>query len=99
MKLTNLCDDDLWKVSMLKTRKGTATSDALRAQQILRTRNITHGGFYGAANTGYDGTVYDNIGGISNSSTHDFTTGNYMTFEELNGCSLEEYLERRKKKK
>ncbi len=94
-----MCEDDLWKVSKLKTRKGTATSEALRAQQILRTRNITHGGFYGSANTGYDGTVYDNYGGASSMSTHDFTTGNYLTFEELNGCPLEEYLERRKKKK
>lgn len=45
MKLSNLCDEELQKISMLKTRKGTATSEAKRAQQILYTRNINHGGF------------------------------------------------------
>ena len=45
MKLSNLCDEELQKISLMKTRKGTATSEAKRAQQILYTRNISHGGF------------------------------------------------------
>ena len=45
MKLSNLCDDELQRISLMKTRKGTATSEAKRAQQILYTRNISHGGF------------------------------------------------------
>ena len=45
MKLSNLCDEELQKIALMKTRKGTATSDAKRAQQILYTRNISHGGF------------------------------------------------------
>lgn len=46
MKLSNLCDEDLWKVSMQKNRKGCATSEAKRAAQILYTRHISHGGFW-----------------------------------------------------
>lgn len=45
MKLSNLCDEELQKISLLKTRKGVATSEAKRAQQILYSRNISHGGF------------------------------------------------------
>ena len=45
MKLSGLCDEDLQKIALMKTRKGTATSEAKRAQQILYTRNISHGGF------------------------------------------------------
>ena len=45
MKLSNLTDEELQKISLMKTRKGTATSEAKRAQQILYTRNISHGGF------------------------------------------------------
>ena len=45
MKLANLTDEELKQVSLQKTRKGTATSEAKRAAQILYTRNISHGGF------------------------------------------------------
>lgn len=45
MKLSNVCDEDLKEIAKLKTRKGTYTSEAKRAQQILYSRNITHGGF------------------------------------------------------
>lgn len=45
MKLAHLTDEELFEISLMKTRKGTATSEARRAQQILYTRNITHGGF------------------------------------------------------
>ena len=79
MKLANLRDEDLWKVAKLKTRKGTATSDAKRAMQILRTRNITHGGFC--------------VGGVTvTSHTDQNVLRQYQTFEELHGCSLEVYL-------
>ncbi len=47
MKLANLSDEELYKISLMKTKKGTATSEAKRAQQMLYTRNITHGGFGG----------------------------------------------------
>ena len=39
MKLTSMTDDELRKVSLLKNKKGCATSDALRAQRILRERH------------------------------------------------------------
>ena len=53
MKLANLPDEELWKVSMQKTRKGTATAEAKRAAQMLYTRNITHGGFGGGISYAY----------------------------------------------
>ena len=77
MKLSNLCDEDLKKVALMKTRKGIATSEAKRAQQILYTRNISHGGF--GPGTNHPLTTLDvNI------------TRDYKTFEQLNGYSLEE---------
>ena len=79
MKLSNLCDEDLKKVALMKTRKGTATSEARRAQQILYTRNISHGGF-GRGNLPLT-TLEMNI------------TRDYKTFEELHGVSLEDYKE------
>lgn len=45
MKLANLTDEELQRISLMKTRRGTATSEARRAAQILYTRNISHGGF------------------------------------------------------
>lgn len=76
MKLSNVCDEDLRKVALLKTRKGIATSDAKRAQQILYTRNISKGGF-GNTNNGLT-TLEMN------------PERNYRSFEEENGYSLEE---------
>lgn len=89
MKLSNLTDEDLQKVSLLKTRKGTATSDAKRAQQILYTRNSTHGGYY----------VYRHPEKSSASSLDYNITREYKTFEEEHGCTLEEYLKREKEHK
>jgi len=43
MKLSNLCDEALQEIAKMKTKKGTYTSEAKRAQQILYTRNISHG--------------------------------------------------------
>ena len=40
MKLTGLSDEELKEVSMQKNRKGCATSDALRAQRLLRERYL-----------------------------------------------------------
>ena len=79
MKLAELCDEDLQGIAMLKTRKGTATSEAKRAQQILRTRHITHGGF--------------GVGPGAPISSHLDASPDHKrkTFEELNGCTLEEY--------
>lgn len=80
MKLSNLCDEDLKKVALLKTRKGTATSEAKRAQQILYTRNISHGWF--------------GIGSHHPLTTLDVNfTRDYKTFEELHGIPLESYKE------
>jgi hypothetical protein len=79
MKLSNLCDEDLRKVAQMKTRKGTATSEARRAQQILYTRNVSHG--FG-------------IGSYQPLSTLDMNiTREYKSFDELHGMSLEEYKE------
>lgn len=69
MRLSNVCDEDLQRIAMMKTRKGTATSEAKRAQQILYSRNISHGGF-GAPFT--PSTLDANI------------ERNYKTFEEEN---------------
>lgn len=70
MKLSNLCDEDLKKVAMMKTRKGTYTSEAKRAQQILYTRSISHG--FG-------------IGSYQPSSSLDMNIiRDYKTFDELN---------------
>ena len=84
MKLSNLTDEELRKVALLKTKKGTATSDAKRAQQILYTRNITHGGFGYTAHSKYDKSFKSNL---DNNITRE-----YKTFEELNGITLEEWL-------
>lgn len=81
MRLANLIDEDLQKISLLKTRKGTATSEAKRAQQILYTRNITHG--------------LGSVGGAPLATSLDYNlTREYKTFEEEHGCTLEEYLRR-----
>ena len=84
MRLSNLRDEDLHEVSLLKTRKGTATSEAKRAAQILRTRNVTHGGFYGISLTSHLDCNLER---------------EYKTFEEEHGCSLDEYLERERKRR
>lgn len=84
MKLSNLKDEDLQKISLLKTRKGTATSEARRAQQILYTRYISHGGF---VMKGIRSHIEANI------------TRDYQSFEEVHGCSLDEYLLNQKKVK
>jgi hypothetical protein len=73
MKLSNVCDEDLKKVALLKTRKGTATAEAKRAQQILYTRNISHG--FGPFN--------------SASHLDANCTREYKSFEEVNGYQLE----------
>ena len=39
MKLSELTDDELWKISMKKNKRGLYTSDALRAQEMLQTRH------------------------------------------------------------
>lgn len=85
MKLSNLCDDDLRKVSLLKTRRGVATSEAKRAQQILYTRHCTHGGYFASK-----------IGKLTSSQSNldRNLTREYVTFEEANGCTLEQYLEK-----
>ena len=80
MKLSNLRNEDLQEIAMLKTRKGTATSEAKRAQQILRTRDITHGGYFNSGSSAI------------NSSTDMNPERNYQTFEEVHGCTLELYL-------
>lgn len=70
MKLANVCDEDLKKIALMKTRKGTATSEAKRAQQILYSRNISHGGFGNG--------VFERSNLTSN------ITRDYKTFEEEN---------------
>jgi hypothetical protein len=79
MKLSNLTDEDLQKVAMMKTRKGIATSEAKRAQQILRTRNITHG--------------FTNDKVIFQPPASNNLERDYKSFEELHGCKLEDYKE------
>ena len=86
MKLSNLTDEDLQRVSLMKTKKGIATSEAKRAQQILRTRNITHGGFYGSSN---NSPKY--VPPVSNNLERD-----YKSFEELHGVKFEDYKEEKK---
>lgn len=93
MKLANLTDEDLQKVSLLKNRKGCATSEALRAQQILRTRHITHG-FYGGGSSGeahYEGRARSTTGNAVAGDNLSHCTREYKSFEELNGCKIEEY--------
>ena len=76
MKLSNVCDEDLKKIALLKNKRGIATSEAKRAQQILYTRNITHGAFRCPA---VELTTLDcNI------------TRDYKSFEEVNGYSIED---------
>lgn len=79
MKLSNLNDEDLRKVAMMKTRKGIATSEAKRAQQILRTRNITHG--FSNSKVIFQPPVSNNL------------DRDYKSFEELHGCKLADYKE------
>ncbi len=87
MKLSKLCDEDLQKVAMLKNRKGCATSDALRAQEILYARNITKG------------FVCDDSDEIpARYFANTAVERDCKTFEELHGCTLEEYLKRRRKR-
>ena len=83
MKLSNLTDDALREIALLKTRKGTATSEARRAAQILYTRHITRGGF-GVSPTGTANSI--------RSSLDANIERNYQTFEEVHGCTLSEYL-------
>lgn len=71
MRLSNLTDEDLFKISLMKTRKGTATSEAKRAQQILYSRNISHGGF--------------GNGAFERSNLTSNITRDYKTFKEENG--------------
>ena len=87
MILSDLCDEDLREVALMKTRKGTATSEAKRAAQILRTRNITHGGF--GVGPGKP---------ITSSIDLDLDRSR-KTFVELHGCTLTEYLEREKNRR
>lgn len=82
MKLSNLRDEDLREIALMKTRKGTATSEAKRAAQILRTRNITHGGF-GVSPTGQANSI--------RSSLDANVDRKYKSFEEIHGCTLAEY--------
>ncbi len=84
MRLANLRDEDLKKIAMFKTRRGTATSEALRAQQILYTRNMT-GGFYNDGYGSYPCTLDYNL------------ERKYQTFKEVHGCTLEEYLNKERK--
>ena len=39
MRLTEMTDEELQKVSLMKNRKGCATQEALRAQRMLRQRH------------------------------------------------------------
>ena len=39
MQLTKMTDDELKEIALQKNKKGCATSEALRAQKILRQRN------------------------------------------------------------
>ena len=45
MGLTNLSDEELRAVSLEKNRKGCATKEALRAQQMLRDRHLMDWGW------------------------------------------------------
>jgi len=82
MKLANVRDEDLEKVALLKKKNGCATSEARRAQQILYTRNKSKG-------------FHANIKYVIVSHLDVTAPGNYQTFEEANGCTLEEYLEKK----
>ena len=77
MKLSELNDEDLRKVAMMKTRKGTYTSEAKRAQQILYSRHISHGGY----GVGKNKT-------IGNTNLNNNITREYKSFKELNGYDL-----------
>ena len=39
MRLSEMTDEELYEVSLMKNKKGCATSDALRAQGMLRRRH------------------------------------------------------------
>ena len=39
MKLTEMTDEELFDISLMKNRKGCATQEALRAQELLRLRH------------------------------------------------------------
>lgn len=80
MKLSNVCDEDLKKVAKLKNKKGNCRSEANIASQILITRNKTHG--FG------NGVKYA-VGSHLDSNIE----RKYISFEEANGHTLEEYLE------
>lgn len=82
MKLANLRDEDLYQISLLKTRKGTATYEARRAAQILYTRHITRGGF----GVGKGSSIPSHLDSGSNLSRE------WKSFEAVHGCSLSEYL-------
>ena len=75
MKLANVCNEDLKKIALMKNKKGCATSEAKRAQQILYSRNITLG--FSNDMIGYTGCTLDyNI------------DRQYKSFEEENGYPL-----------
>ena len=57
MKLSKMTDEELQKVSLMKKKNGCATSEALRAQQMLRTRNLKRINVTGAHND-YDTNEY-----------------------------------------
>jgi len=90
MKLSNVKDEDLQKVALLKTRRGCATADAKRAQQILRTRNVTHGGFGAAGH-------FKHFEAYGSNLDHNITR-EYKTFKEENGCTLEEWTEKERRR-
>lgn len=53
MKLTNLTDEELRQISLIKNRRGCATAEALRAQRILMERSNS---FYACgSNSNYSG--------------------------------------------
>lgn len=39
MRLTEMTDEELFKISLMKNKKGCATQEALRAQGMLRRRH------------------------------------------------------------
>ena len=79
MKLANVCNEDLKKISMMKNKKGCATSEAKRAQQILYSRNVTLG--------------FSNDFHYYPGCTLDYNIDRqYKSFEEENGYPLEEVL-------
>lgn len=84
MKLSNVCDEDLKEVAKLKTIKGTYTSDAKRAQQILRSRNLGRIGM----------RCHNKTTNLDVNFCRD-----YKSFAEENfGLTLAEYLEKEKER-